>query len=65
MAVSRSINKKAPSQNPVDFFECKQHGGADAGTTKAQHVPDKLSSGSQREKIYGRANLSKSGQRGT
>ena len=59
MAVSRTHSKKSPSQNPVDFYELKQHGGADPGTTKAQRVPDKLSSGTQREKIYGRKDLSK------
>ena len=57
MAVSREHSKKAPSQNPVDFFECKQAGGADPGTLKPARVPDKLASGPQREKIYGRKNL--------
>lgn len=57
MAVARSWSKKSPSQNPVKFYEGKQSGGADGkgGTT----VPDKLSSRSQREKIYGRKDLSK------
>lgn len=59
MAISRSFSKKAPSQNPVAFFECKQHGGAEPSTSKNQSVPDKLSSGPQREKIYGRKDLSK------
>ena len=56
MAVSRSSTKKAPSQNPVDTFKCVQQGGTDG---RAQRVPDKLSGGPQREKIYGRKNLSK------
>ncbi len=57
MAISRSWRKKQPSQNPVAFFEGKQSGGA---TGKAGgSVPDKLSSGAQREKIFGRKNLSK------
>ncbi len=56
MAISRTNTKKSPSQNPVAFFEGKQSGGAKGGTGK---VPDKLSSGSQREKIYGRKNLGK------
>lgn len=54
MAVSRTITKKSPSQNPVAFFECKQSGG----TTGASYVaPDKLSSGPMREKLYGRKDL--------
>lgn len=57
MAVSRSHSKKSPSQNPVAFFEGKQSGGAmGKGGGK---VADKLSSGSQREKVYGKKNLSK------
>lgn len=58
MAVSRSHTKKSPSQNPVAFFECKQSGGASPGS-KGSGVPDKLTSGTQREKIYGRKDLSK------
>jgi len=57
MAISRTFHKKSPSQNPVAFFEGKQSGGAmPRGGAK---VPDKLSSGSQREKIYGRKDLGK------
>jgi len=56
MAVTRSIHKKAPSQNPVAFFKCEQQGGTH-GTPKP--VPDKLSGGPMREKIYGRKDLSK------
>jgi len=56
MAISRSHGKKSPSQNPVAFFECKQSGGTKGATGK---VSDKLSSGEQREKVYGRKNLSK------
>lgn len=55
MAISRTWSKKAPSQNPVAFFEMKQHGGA-LGKGSAS-VPDKLTSGVQREKIFGRKNL--------
>ena len=54
MAVSRTINKKAPSQQPVDFFACKQQGGAYG---KAEKVGDKLKSGEMREKIWGRKSL--------
>jgi hypothetical protein len=57
MAVSRSFDKKAPSQNPVKFFECEQFGGARG--LKHQPVPDKIASGPVREKIYGRPDLSK------
>lgn len=57
MAISRTHSKKSPSQNPVAFFEGKQSGGAlGKGSGK---VPDKLSSGTQREKIYGRKDLGK------
>ena len=56
MAVSRTISKKAPTQNPVKFFECQQQGGTHGSATK---IPDVLSSGPMREKIHGRKNLSK------
>lgn len=58
MPVSRQHpSKKSPNQSPVAFFEGKQAGGADGkGSYKA---PDKLSSGTQREKIYGRKDLGK------
>ena len=56
MAVSRSIQRKAPSQAPVDFFECKQAGGTHGGTGKA---PEKSRSGPLREKIMGRKDLAK------
>ena len=55
MAISRTFAKKQPSQNPVDFFEAKQSGGAHGKSSGK--VPDKLSSGTQREKIYGRKDL--------
>ena len=56
MAVTRSMSKKAPTQQPVDFFECKQQGGTHGKPTR---VGDKLRSGAMREKVYGRSNLSK------
>jgi hypothetical protein len=56
MAVSRTITKKSPSQQPVDFFQCKQSGGTHGSTQK---VGDRLKSGAMREKINGRANLGK------
>ena len=56
MAVSRTISRKAPSQAPKDFFECKQSGGANGGTGKA---PEKSTSGALREKIYGKKSLAK------
>jgi hypothetical protein len=48
--------KKAPSQNPVQFFKGVQAGGTHG---KTQKVGDKLSGGPMREKIMGRKNLSK------
>ncbi len=61
MAVSRTISKKAPSQQPVDFFDCKQAGGSGVGgsTATATKVGDKLRSGPLREQIYGRKGLGK------
>ena len=56
MAVSRGSSKKAPSQNPVKFFECQQQGGTHGSPTK---VGDKLTSGAMREKIWGRKDLGK------
>lgn len=50
MAISRSIPRKAPSQAPKDFFECKQSGGAKGSTAMP---PEKPQSGPMREKIYG------------
>lgn len=55
MAISKSHAKKSPSQNPVDFYELKQAGGAE-GKNPAK-VPDKLKSGAMREKVYGRKDL--------
>ena len=56
MAVTRSMSKKAPCQNPVKFFECQQEGGVHGKPTK---VPDVLKSGKMREHVMGRKNLSK------
>ncbi len=56
MAVSRDIERKAPSMAPKDFFQCKQAGGAHGSTSKA---PEKPASGEMREKIYGRPELGK------
>lgn len=55
MAVSRSWHRKAPNQNPVDFVESKQFGGAEG--KGAQKVGEKLTSGKMREQIYGRKDL--------
>jgi len=54
MAVSRTSHKKSPSQNPVGFFKCEQQGGTHGKPTS---VPDKLSGGPQREKVFGRKSL--------
>jgi len=56
MAVSRSSSKKAPSQNPVAFYQGVQQGGAHGKPTR---VGDKLASGAMREKIWGKKDLSK------
>ena len=56
MAVSRNMPKKAPTQNPVEFFECKQQGGHYG---KPMHIPDVLKSGKMREEVFGRKDLSK------
>jgi hypothetical protein len=62
MAVTRTISKKAPSQSPVDFFNCKQAGGSGVGgstATTSGKVGDKIKSGPMREQVYGRKSLSK------
>lgn len=56
MAVTRSIQRKAPSQAPTAYFECKQSGGAHGGTGKA---PEKSTSGAMRERVWGKKALSK------
>ena len=50
MAVSKSHSKKAPSQSPDSFYKGEQQGGAYGSP---QSVPDKLSGGPMREKVYG------------
>lgn len=50
MAISRSHDKKSPSQNPTDFYKSKQQGGCEG---KPSRVPEKLSGGPMRERIYG------------
>lgn len=57
MAISRSHSKKSPNQNPVSFYKSEQFGGAEGKST--QKVPDKLTGGPMREKIYGKKDLSK------
>jgi hypothetical protein len=55
MAVDRSHYKKAPSQNPLDFYMSKQQGGAYGSPTK---VPDTFNTKTaDREKVMGRPNL--------
>ncbi len=56
MAVSRDLERKAPSQSPTDFFQCKQAGGAHGATAKA---PEKSTSGPLQEKIFGKPELGK------
>lgn len=55
--ISKTWSKKAPSQNPVDFYQSKQQGGTNGSQSKPQSVPDKLSGGPMREQIFGRKNL--------
>ncbi len=59
MAISKTHAKKSPTQNPVDFYQSKQFGGAPGGS-KAQKVPDQLSGGPMREKIMGKKDLARS-----
>lgn len=56
MAISRDISKKAPSQNPVDFYKLQQQGGAQGKSTR---VPDQLTGGPMIEKVFGKKDLSK------
>ncbi len=56
MAIDRNIERKAPSQAPKDFFQCKQAGGAHGSTAKA---PEKSTSGPLNEKIFGKPELGK------
>lgn len=55
MAVARSHSKKSPSQNPSDFYACKQAGGA-TGSASGR-VGDRLSGGPQRELVNGKKSL--------
>lgn len=55
MSISKSHSKKSPSQNPVDFYQSKQSGGAEGKATGK--VPDQLKGGPMREKIFGRKDL--------
>lgn len=48
MAVDRKITPKAPTQNPVSFYESKQQGGTHG---KPESVPERLKSGPMREKM--------------
>jgi hypothetical protein len=54
MAISRTINRKAPTQHPSDFFKCKQQGGTSG---VPQKIGEKLKSGPVREQIMGRKDL--------
>lgn len=48
MAVSKSHSPKAPSQNPVKFYEGKQQGGRHG---KPEKVGERLKGGPTREKM--------------
>lgn len=56
MAIARDISKKAPSQNPTDFYKLQQQGGAQGKPTR---VSDQLTGGPMVEKIFGKPELSK------
>ena len=56
MAIQRTMSRKAPSQAPAAFFECKQSGGANGGTGKA---PETSTSGPMRAKRFGKPALGK------
>ena len=60
MAISRSIPRKAPSQAPTAFFECKQSGGAKGATSMPSEKPV---SGKMRESIYGKKKYGRSEER--
>jgi hypothetical protein len=55
MAISRSHSKKEPSQSPTSFYKMEQHGGAYG--KPSGNVPEKLTGGPMKEKIWGRSNL--------
>ncbi len=48
MGVSRKTTPKAPTQNPVDFYKGKDHGGPHG---KPSNVPERLQGGPMREKM--------------
>jgi hypothetical protein len=63
MAISRKIERKAPTQHPKAFYHCEQQGGKHGIAT---HVPEKLGEGKMgttgapiREHIMGRKDLEK------
>lgn len=59
MSISKTWAKKSPSQNPVAFFKGVQQGGAHG---KPQSVPDVLSGGPMRERVYGKGGAPKVGK---
>lgn len=54
--ISKTHSKKAPSQNPTDFYKSVPQGGTHG---KPMKVGDKLTGGPMREQIMGRRDLSK------
>lgn len=57
MSISKTHDKKSPTQNPVDFYKSKQFGGAPGGApggSQKQSVPDQLTGGPQRENVLGK-----------
>lgn len=56
MAIAKTHDSKAPSQNPTAFYKSEQQGGARG---KPSRVPEKLSGGPMREPLMGRKSLAK------
>lgn len=50
MAISRSHDKKSPSQSPTAYYKMEVKGGTNG---KISSVPDKQPSGPMREKVMG------------
>jgi hypothetical protein len=54
MAIDKHHPHKSPSQNPVDFYKGKVHGGKHGAPS---NVPEQLSGGPMKEKITGKKGL--------
>lgn len=54
MSITKAHPRKAPTENPVDFYKSKQQGGAHGKPTS---IPQQLQGGPMREPLMGRKNL--------